>query len=338
MNSNLLLTLGLVAVSITAFIFIRKYFMMKSELNNFKNQIHQIRTTDREQPILVASFGASSVELANEINALIQDLTTLAREAAENEKKMRIVMAGVSHDFRTPLTAADGYLQMIDKTLEGCRIVANEMKIYDDKKPSGSNEETDKVKRDVCVQEQELREYLRIVNEKVSYLKKLSDEFFEVTYIDASEKIKLAPVRFDTVLSDVLLSAYSVIDEKNLLMKMDIPEEKLLISADEHYLKRILENLFSNAEKYAVSFIAVDVKRENGAVRLSVKNDLSGNFAPDTDHIFEPFYRAKGRSGPGSGLGLYVCKELADFMSFEIEGYTEDDIFCIELMMPESHI
>ena len=336
MDNTFFFILGLIMIVCIAFVFIRKYFMMKSELNNFKNQIHQIRTTDREQPITVASFGTSSVELANEINALIQDLTTLAREAAENEKKMRIVMAGVSHDFRTPLTAADGYLQMIEKTLEGCRIVAEKSGGYDDNNASVSKEDADIVRKGVLEQEKELREYLGIVHEKVSYLKNLSDEFFEVTYIDASEKVELSPVRFDTVLSDVLLAAYSVIEEKKLEMKMDIPEEKLLISADEHYLKRILENLFSNAEKYAVSFIEVTVKREDGAVRLSVKNDISGDFSPDTDHIFEPFYRAKGRSGPGSGLGLYVCKELADFMNFKIEGSIESDIFCIELIMPEA--
>ncbi len=142
MDNTFFFMLGLIMIVCIAFVFIRKYFMMKSELNNFKNQIHQIRTTDREQPITVASFGASSVELANEINALIQDLTTLAREAAENEKKMRIVMAGVSHDFRTPLTAADGYLQMIEKTLEDCRIVAEKSGGYDDNNGRGEMEST----------------------------------------------------------------------------------------------------------------------------------------------------------------------------------------------------
>ncbi len=320
MDNTFFFMLGLIVVAVIAFIFIRKYFMLKSELKNFKEQINKIRTTDREQPILVASFGASSVELANEINALIEDLTTLAREASENEKKMKIVMAGVSHDFRTPLTAADGYLQMIDKILEGCRLASvgtiGEEKLI----------ETDR----------EFREYINIVYDKVSYLKKLSDEFFEVTYIDASEKITLGKVRFDTVLSDVMLSAYNTIDGKGLEMKTDIPEEKLLIAADEHYIKRILENLFSNAEKYAVSFIEVSVKQLDGAVKLIVRNDISDALATDTGHIFEPFYRAKGRSGPGTGLGLYVCKELSDFMNFNIEGYIERDVFSVELTMPEA--
>ena len=119
-------------------------------------------------------------------------------------------------------------------------------------------------------------------------------------------------------------------------MKTDIPEEKLLIAADEHYVKRILENLFSNAEKYAVSFIEVSVKQLDGAVKLIVRNDISDDLATDTEHIFEPFYRAKGRSGPGTGLGLYVCKELSDFMNFNIEGYIERDVFSVELMMPDA--
>ena len=304
MNETLIISIALIITTITALVFIRKYFMQKSEMISFRKQLNKIRTTDREQPLMVASFGAPSIELAKEINALTADLKKLAMEATENEKKMKIVMAGVSHDFRTPLTSADGYLQMIDNTLTDSEV------------------------------SKELREYLDIVKEKVSYLKKMSDEFFEVSYLEAVDKAILGAVRFDTVLSNVMLSTYNSISEKNLLMKPEIPEEKLLVLADEHYLTRILENLFSNAEKYAVSYISVNVSTEKDNIRLKVENDVSVNTSFEETHIFDPFYRGTGRSGPGTGLGLYICKELADFMNYSINGHLDKGVFSIELIMP----
>ena len=104
---------------ILALVYSIRYLKMKAELGSFREQINEIRTTDREQPIKVASFGASSVELAKESNLLVEELRTAANRSAEEERRVRTIMAGVSHDFRTPLTAADGYLQMSEELLQG---------------------------------------------------------------------------------------------------------------------------------------------------------------------------------------------------------------------------
>ena len=65
-----------------------------------------------------------------------------------------------------------------------------------------------------------------------------------------------------------------------------------------------------------------------------MKNDINADMNIDTRHIFEPFVRSKDRSGPGTGLGLYICKELADYLGFSISGSVESNVFMIELIMP----
>ena len=99
-------------LAILSLILLVRYLSLRAELKAFRKQVNEIRTTDREQPIKVASFDASSVQLAQEINQLIAELRRAAVRSAEEEQRVRTIMAGVSHDFRTPLTAADGYLQM----------------------------------------------------------------------------------------------------------------------------------------------------------------------------------------------------------------------------------
>ena len=323
-------------LGLLALVLLVKYFRLRAELKGFQEQINEIRTTDREQPVKVASFSAPSVQLAQEINQLIAELRASAIHSAEEEQRVRTIMAGVSHDFRTPLTAADGYLQMAEELL---------------------------AKEEMSPQDlQDLRDYLRIVSERIRYLRQLSDEFFEVTYLDAKKDIPLSEVRFDTVLSEVMLGQYERLQERQIDIRTDIPEEQLIVSADRHYLERILENLFSNAEKYARSFLEIRVERirereasvslldnlgerqkvslsgMDGAhvdrLRLIMRNDIDETLQIDPDHIFEPFYRAKGRSGPGTGLGLYVCKELAEVMHFHMQGEIRDGVFELALTMP----
>ncbi len=321
-----------------------KYLLLKKELRSFRDQINEIRTTNREQPITVASFRASTTSLASEINLLTEELTSRAKESAEEEKRLRQVMAGVSHDFRTPLTSADGYLQLVSEMLERILRRCNDSGADNNSKEgaagkSGNDNQPAISKADTLPATQELteiRDYLVIVSERIRYLKALSDEFFEVTYLDAGSDLPLEPVRFDTVLSEVMLSQYSWIETSGLSVTTEIPEEQLLVRADRHYLERILENLFSNARKYANSRLTVCAEKaaDASSVTFRIQNDLQSGLSFEPERIFEPFYRSRERMGQGTGLGLYVCKELATAMHFTIAAEVEGGMFSIRLTMP----
>ena len=306
-----------------------KYLSLRAELKAFREQLNEIRNTDRKQPIKVASFSAPSVELAKEINLIVGELREAAIRSADEERRIRTIMAGVSHDFRTPITAADGYLQLAEELLSG------------EGTPDALTEK----------ELSELRDYLKIVNKRIRFLRALSDEFFEVTYLDAKKDMPLSEVRLDILLSEVLLAQNSWIEEGKITTDFSIPEEQLTVIADRHYLERILENLFSNARKYTKSRLKVTVENRKGGadeslraettdtkgknrICLLIENDMQDTQEMDTAHIFEPFYRAKGRSGPGTGLGLYVCKELSEAMHFEIEGNVTDNVFQLRCVMP----
>ena len=159
-----------------------KCYYIKKDIKSFREQIKEVRLSEREQPLSVASFDTNTVDLANEINYLIKDLKDMARRAKQSEKNNKLIMAGVSHDFRTPLTTVDGYLQLINETLEECDIFKKD----------------DKNSNMIIGQ-------FNIINEKIKYLKLLSEEFFDVTYINALEKDSLSNVRFDKIISEVLI-------------------------------------------------------------------------------------------------------------------------------------
>jgi two-component system phosphate regulon sensor histidine kinase PhoR len=95
----------------------------------------------------------------------------------------------------------------------------------------------------------------------------------------------------------------------------DIPP----VSADESKARQVLVNLIDNAVKYSPNGgrIELRLERHNGYVQIAVKDEGLGIPPAEHDHIFEKFYRLDpdmARGVGGTGLGLYICRELAERM------------------------
>ena len=85
--------------------------------------------------------------------------------------------------------------------------------------------------------------------------------------------------------------------------------------------------------QYVKSYVGVKVFLEEDMLVILVENDLKGMEAPDTDRIFEPFYRDSARSNEGSGLGLYVVDCLAKRLGIETKAECVEGVFRIRLRM-----
>lgn len=209
----------------------------------------------------------------------------LGTEYEQSKKQLGTVISGISHDFRTPLTASLGYLQMIEKSSELSEKNA---------------------------------EYLAIAMQKNKYLKELSDEFFELTKIEnGNEELHLEEINLSNLLTETVLEQHSWIAERNITAEFDI-QDGILIQTDLRSLTRILNNLMSNAQKYSANSFGVTVKSESERVTLCVFNTLSDSTSVDIDRVFEPFYRMNARTAGGSGLGLYVVKLLCDRLGWTV--------------------
>jgi PAS domain S-box-containing protein len=91
------------------------------------------------------------------------------------------------------------------------------------------------------------------------------------------------------------------------------------VSADEAKARQVLVNLIDNAVKYSPSGgrIELRLERRNGYVQIAVKDEGLGIPPTEQEHIFEKFYRLDpdmARGVGGTGLGLYICRELAERM------------------------
>lgn len=276
-----------------------KYISLKQNIRHFSKELEKLKDSDYSQPLKITDFDNDIVELAVKVNEHTDIQRQLGNEYEQSKKQLGIVISGISHDFRTPLTASLGYLQMIEK--------------------SGELSEKN-------------AEYLGIAMQKNRYLKELSDEFFELTKIgNGNEELHLEKVNFSNLLTNTLLEQHSWITERNITTDFDIPDG-IMIQTDLHCLTRIMNNLMSNTQKYAADSFCVALKSESEQVMLRISNTLADSDSVDIKRVFEPFYRMDSRTTDGSGLGLYVVKLLCDKLGWTIKTeLKQENIFSIEI-------
>ncbi|MBQ8959611.1 MAG: HAMP domain-containing histidine kinase [Ruminococcus sp.] len=271
-----------------------KYISLKKNIRRFSQELEKLKDSDYRQPVNVTDFDKDIVKLAVKVNEHTDIQRQLGVEYEERKKQLGTVISGISHDFRTPLTASLGYLQMIEK----------------------SGELSDKN-----------AEYLGIAMQKNQYLKALSDEFFELTKIEnSSDELQLEEVNLSNLLTETVLEQHSWIAARNIATDFEI-SDGIMIQADVHCLTRILNNLMSNAQKYTADSFGVTLKQDGDRVIICVSNTLADSTSLDIDKVFDPFYRMDARTAGGSGLGLYVVKLLCDRLDWTVKAELNNDYF-----------
>ncbi|HOC34861.1 MAG TPA: HAMP domain-containing sensor histidine kinase [Ruminococcus flavefaciens] len=292
--------LGTVCVCLFVFsaVLLWKYISVKKNIRHFSEELEKLKDSNYRQPLKVSDFDKDIVELAVKVNEHTDIQRKLGNDYEQSKKQLGIVISGISHDFRTPLTASLGYLQMIGK--------------------SGELSEKN-------------AEYLGIAMQKNQYLKELSDEFFELSKIDSSkEQMNLEEVCLSNILTEHILEQHSWIAERNISADFDMTDG-IIVQTDRRCLERILNNLMSNAQKYTADRFSVTLKRDGGKTVLTAANTLSDSSSIDIDKVFEPFYRMDSRTAGGSGLGLYVVKRLCDKLNWTVSAQLTNNVFSVKI-------
>ncbi len=278
-----------------------RLWQIKQELRRFAEETRKRKNPEYDQPLKVGFFDKDIVHLAIAADEHMQIQRELAILHKRREQQLNHVISGISHDFRTPLTASIGYLQMVQKTA------------------------------DLSEKEQE---YLSIAIQKNQYLKSLSDEFFELNCLTHNpQEGEPEELNLSNLLTECLLSQHDWIEKRSITPQIRI-QEGILLQGSRRHLTRILENLFSNAEKYAVSSLFIHLAMQGNDAILTVSNDLLDSEELHISEIFEPFYRGVSRTSEGSGLGLYVVKTLCEELGYTVTAASDNHLFSIILTIP----
>ena len=250
--------------------------------------------------------GLVTVELVDgDVEKVVREINTLLERIQQEVIKSNVAsatlkssIADISHDMKTPLTSVIGYLQLAEKECEG----------------------------------EKMGELIKTCLERTRYLNALINDFFELSVIESQGCIpKLENVDVAGIICEQILANHPIFEEKNITPHFEDSDKSVIVSADPNMLNRVVQNLISNGVKYASGDISFSVCQENEQVIVAVSNPVSAYV--DIAHIFDRFYTQDKSRGKGSGIGLYICRQLIEAMGGSISAEMDQNRLSIKVML-----
>lgn len=218
------------------------------------------------------------------------------------------LLTNVSHDIKTPLTSIINYVDLLKR---------------------------------LKITEEPARSYIEVLDSKSQRLKQLTDDLVEASKISSGNIVlNLEQLNLTELLNQAVGEFSDRMEEKKLQVIFDGNDVAGLIYADSRRMWRIIENLFQNICKYALegTRVYLEMLVKDGRVIASVKNISDRPMNLKGDELSERFIRGDAsRTTEGSGLGLYIAKNLTKAQHGEFQIQLDGDLFKIILDFPEYH-
>lgn len=164
------------------------------------------------------------------------------------------------------------------------------------------------------------KEFLQIIDEETDRLQELLDNMLDSARLqNGSMPIEKQPVRIEVLLRDAIKRA--VAHQSNIQIIPALPDQLPGINGDGRRLTQVFENLISNAIKYAPgSKLTISASLLVDRIHVLFSDDGPGISARYLPFLFQKFYRSPdgNTSVRGSGLGLYICRQIIEAHSGEI--------------------
>ena len=252
------------------------------------------------RPLALRFPTAAARDLAREANGLLDEIETVRIGAAEEKRQLQKNLASFSHDVRTPLAGAQGYLQ-----LYGMAVTDRE--------------------RDECV---------AAAAERLTATRGLVDALFEYAKADEGARaLVVVPVDVGAVVAACVADLHPAFVERQWEPTVRLDED-VVAPADPEALARIVENALVNCLRHGAAAPAITLRRAATAdgFTLAIANEAEGLEALDASRLFERFYRGDpSRRSGGSGLGLAIADALARAQGMTLTASLTDNRFTITL-------
>lgn len=234
---------------------------------------------------LLQTFAAQSV-LAIHNARLFQEIEEKGRELEIANKHKSEFLANMSHELRTPLNAILGYTELILDNIYG----------------------------DVP---EKIQGVLERLEKNGRHLLSLINDVLDLSKIEAGQlTLNLSEYSMREVVQTVSSSVEALAAEKNLDLKVVVPEDLATGKGDEQRIAQVLLNLLGNAIKFTENGeVRVEVVVSNETFLVSVSDTGLGLSQSDQNHIFKEFHQVDSsstRKKGGTGLGLSIAKSIIE--------------------------
>ncbi|MGB6188205.1 MAG: two-component system sensor histidine kinase EnvZ [Aeromonas molluscorum] len=229
---------------------------------------------------------------SRELRRLTRSFNHMSHSIKELIEERNLMMAGVSHDLRTPLTRIRLATEMMSSREEGLK---------------------------------------ESINADIDETNAIIDQFID--YIRPAGSVETRPIDLTQLIHDVLLLQ----GEQDLELELALPPEAVLVECHPLGLRRVLNNLCGNAQRYGARRVQAELRGDGHWVRLRISDDGPGIPEADYQRVLRPFTQGnQARTGGGSGLGLaIVAKIVAQHHGTLRLGVSDWNGLLVEIRLPK---
>lgn len=288
----LICSLALAALCLLAYLLV-----LRHSLREAAEELDEKLRTDTNTLISISSGDRAMQSLVTHINRQLQALRRERLRLHSGNAELTAAVTNISHDLRTPLTALCGYLDLLEQ-----------------------EPQTEAAAR-----------HLAVIRERTDAMRALTEELFRYSVLTATaDELHTEPVCLNDVLEQSLAAAYGALSARGITPSVQLPEEKVIRPLDAAALRRVFDNILSNAAKYSDGDLAV-VLAPDGEVTFS--NRASALSRVEAARLFDRFYTVDSARG-STGLGLSIAKLLTEKLHGTISADYENETLRICIAFP----
>jgi PAS domain S-box-containing protein len=212
-----------------------------------------------------------------------------AKEKAEESNRLKTAfLNNISHEFRTPMNGIIGFIDLLlmDKTSKDQKEI-----------------------------------YAQIIKESSKQFLNILTDIVEISQIQSKQTEPIfTEFKLNDIIQSILQDKKKDVEKKNLKLKINFPidEKELFLKTDQHKLQRSLFHLIDNAIKFThEGVVELNCSRDNGNIRITIKDTGIGIDPKDYQLIFEPFRQVEvdeSRNYGGNGIGLSIVKSYIELI------------------------
>lgn len=288
----LICSLALAALCLLAYLLV-----LRHSLREAAEELDEKLRTDTNTLISISNGDRAMQSLVTHINRQLQAPRRERLRLHSGNAELTAAVTNISHDLRTPLTALCGYLDLLEQ-----------------------EPQTEAAAR-----------YLAVIRERTDAMRALTEELFRYSVLTATaDELHTEPVCLNDVLEQSLAAAYGALSARGITPSVQLPEEKVIRPLDAAALRRVFDNILSNAAKYSDGDLAV-VLAPDGEVTFS--NRASALSRVEAARLFDRFYTVDSARG-STGLGLSIAKLLTEKLHGTISADYENETLRICIAFP----
>lgn len=290
MSTAISFFLCLCIVLLSAVVFYQQFAFRKgtqAELRSIHRKLNEILDTDSDERIMVFTENRELMELAAQINRLLERHAKVKADYRRSEIASKRMLSNVSHDMKTPMTVVLGYLEMM-------RVGAA------------------------------TPEMLLKAEQKAQDMMELINEFFTLAKIEAGDtEPELSGVELCEICRESILDFYEILTNADFQVEVELPAHAVHAWGNTEALQRILHNLISNVIRYGSDgkYLGIFLRSDEKNVYLDVTDRGRGIDPAFAERVFDRLFTmedSRSRSVQGNGLGLTIAKNLAQQLGGDI--------------------